>query len=525
MNALPRHKALTIYLILLILSICVFVPLYNKLPVNNYRQNDADYDNPTDVSQSNTEAATNAEFCTDSNLEPGHSEKENTSKTNNTTKPNTTKRASTPASGLLRVEGTKLVDKKGNTVQLRGLSTHGIAWYPQYVNNQFFKELRTDWNANVIRLAMYTAEYGGYCSGGDKANLKKLIDNGVKYATNNGLYVIIDWHILSDGNPNTYINESKAFFAEMSKKYANHNNVIYEICNEPNGGTSWSQIKSYAETIIGVIRQNDSDAVILVGTPNWSQYVNEAAANPITKYNNIMYTLHFYAATHTDSLRNTLVSAVNSGLPIFVSEFGICDASGNGGINETQANKWIEVMNQHNISYVAWNISNKNETSAIINSNCSKTNGFSWNDLSASGKWVYKTLTGSSNLTGSSSVPSKAPSTTIRVNPTTTEAQKGIAGNPTYTAKVTNSWESGAQVFYQYELTLSNPTNSDFSSWNVTLPFNESITLSNGWNGNYSVSGNKLRITSMDYNGNIPAGSSIGNIGFIVAGSKNLKLT
>ncbi len=518
MNVVSRPKALTVYLILIILSICVFVPMYSKVPQKGTDGTVSGEKTNTTVTNTNTESSAVGNVSKET--EKGDKPVKNTPASQN----KTTKKATTSASGVLRVQGTKLVDKRGNTVQLRGLSTHGIAWYPKYINNQFFKELSTEWNANVVRLAMYTAEYGGYCTGGNKANLKKLIDNGVKYATNNGLYVIIDWHILSDGNPNTYISESKAFFAEISKKYANHSNVIYEICNEPNGGTSWSQIKSYAETIIGVIRENDSDAVILVGTPNWSQYVNEAAANPITKYDNIMYTLHFYAATHTDSLRNTMISAVNSGLPIFVSEFGICDASGNGGINEAQANKWVNVMNQHSISYVAWNISNKSETSAIINSSCTKTSGFSWNDLSASGKWVYKTLTGSSTLTGNSEPTTAKTGSTTKATATTTQAPKGIIGSPAYTAKITNSWESNGQVFYQYELTLKNTTNADFSAWSITLSFNETVTLSNGWNGNYTVSGKNLKITSMDYNGSIPTGGTINNIGFIVAGSKNLTI-
>ncbi|MFQ7553370.1 MAG: glycoside hydrolase family 5 protein [Blautia marasmi] len=128
-----------------------------------------------------------------------------------------------------------------------------------------------------MRLAMYTAEYNGYCTG-DASNRRKLeacIDNGVKYATNAGMYVIIDWHILSDGNPQQNQKEALKFFKKMAKKYKNNTNVIYEICNEPNGGTSWSTIKKYAEKIIKGIRTYDKKAVILVGTPNWSQDVDQ----------------------------------------------------------------------------------------------------------------------------------------------------------------------------------------------------------------------------------------------------------
>lgn len=294
--------------------------------------------------------------------------------------------------GALRVDSAQLVDKNGHPVQLRGISTHGLAWFPDYVNEDCFRQLREDWQANVIRLAMYTAEYGGYCTGGDREALKKLIHDGVSFAERQDLYAIIDWHILSDSNPNMYLEEAKAFFGEMAEKYAESDHVLYEICNEPNGGTSWGEIKAYAEQVISVIRAQDEDAVILVGTPNWSQYIDQAAADPIASYENIMYTLHFYAATHTDDLRGKLIGSVESGLPVFVSEYGICDAGGNGAIDTAQADLWIETLDKYGISYIAWNLSNKDETSAMLKSGCGKTSGFTQEDLSESGRWVYRML-------------------------------------------------------------------------------------------------------------------------------------
>lgn len=103
-------------------------------------------------------------------------------------------------------------------VQLRGISTHGIAWFPAYINEDCFRQLRRDWNVNVVRLAMYTGESGGYCTGGNREQLKELIHKGVTYAVAQDMYVIIDWHILSDGNPQQYLEQSKAFFAEMSAR-------------------------------------------------------------------------------------------------------------------------------------------------------------------------------------------------------------------------------------------------------------------------------------------------------------------
>ena len=288
--------------------------------------------------------------------------------------------------GRLSVSGNHLVDQNGNLYQLRGVSTHGLAWFPGFVNEASFRTLRDEWGVNAVRMALYTAEYGGYCTGGDRQALKNLIDSGVSYANKLGMYVIIDWHVLSEADPNVYRAESIEFFREMSAKYAGNPSVIYEICNEPNGGTSWASIKSYATEVISAIRANDPGAIIIVGTPNWSQFVDQAAADPISG-TNLMYALHFYAGTHGSQLRNTMTSAMDSGLPVICTEFGISDASGNGAVNTAGGDEWLNTMDRYGISYFIWSLCNKAESSALINSGVNKTSGWTYNELTDSGKW------------------------------------------------------------------------------------------------------------------------------------------
>lgn len=292
----------------------------------------------------------------------------------------------------LKVKGTQLVNEKGKTVRLKGVSTHGLSWYPEYVNQKAFTDMKKNWKINAVRLALYTSEYNGYCTG-DAANRKALeqrIDKGVKYATKAGLYVIIDWHILSDGNPRTYEKEAVAFFKKMASKYKKHTNVIYEICNEPNGGTSWTDIKAYAKKVVKAIRSKDKKAVILIGTPNWSQDVDIAAQDPIKGYKNLMYTLHFYAGTHGEYLRQKAQAALDQGLPLFVSEFGISDASGNGALNPTEGSRWMKFLKRNKISGIGWSLSNKAESSALIKSSSKKTSGWKNKDLTLWGKWLVK---------------------------------------------------------------------------------------------------------------------------------------
>ena len=435
--------------------------------------------------------------------------------------------------GALSVEGTQLVDEEGNPVQLKGISTHGLAWYPQYVSEACFRQIKEEWGMDVVRLAMYTAESGGYCTDGNQDALKALVREGVEYATDCGLYVIIDWHILSDGNPNAHLEEAEAFFREMSAEYADYDNIIYEICNEPNGGVSWAEIKSYAEQVIAAIREKDEDGIILVGTPNWSQQVDQAAADPITGYGNIMYTLHFYAATHKDSLRGAMVQAVADGLPVFVSEYGICDASGNGGIDAAQAAEWVRVMDDCGISYVAWNLSDKAETSAILRNGCGKDSGFAWEDLSDSGRWLLDMLGSEGNagkqdngagaggmqdggidadsMGNESALPSRAETTG-----TVPGEESQTSDNLTVESKVVNSWEQNNETYYQYEVTITNSADAAREGWKITLTFEGDITLQDSWNGNCQAEGNTLFITNMDYNSKLDAGCSVGGIGFIL---------
>ncbi len=308
--------------------------------------------------------------------------------------------ATTPVGrhGQLSVDGVNLVDSKGEAFQLRGISTHGINWDvgAPYINKKAFKTLRDEWGVNAIRLAMYTEEYNGYCSGADKSKLKKLVNKGVKYATELGMYAVIDWHVLNDGDPNKHYSDAKKFFTAMAKKYKNYNNVIYEICNEPNG-CSWETIKSYAVKIIKTIRTYDKDAVIIVGTPTWSQLgtdltSNEVADDPITGYENIMYSLHFYAgeSAHSEYLPDKLCYAVSSGLPVIVSEFGLSAADGNGSIDKKSANQWFQLLNKYNISYFCWSLSNKAESASLLKSGTKKTSGWKASDLSAAGKYIKK---------------------------------------------------------------------------------------------------------------------------------------
>ena len=446
-------------------------------------------------------------------------------------KPEKAKTGKTPVEihGALKVSGNKIVDQNGKNFQICGVSTHGLGWFPQYVNKNAMKSLRDDFGANTIRLAMYTAEGAGYCTGGDKNKLKNLVTNGVSYATDAGMYAIIDWHILHDLDPNVYKDDAKAFFDEMSKKYAGNNNVIYEICNEPNGGTTWAQVKSYAEEIIPVIRANDKDAIIIVGTPTWSQDVDEAIKNPIKSDPNIVYAVHFYADTHKDNIRNKVKAAEDAGYPVLISEFSICDASGNGNNNVAEADTWIKLLDQYGIGFVAWNLSNKNESSSLIAPYCQKTSGWSYDDLSQSGKWLVGVFDSHSDQ-GSRLAKGQPPVTPASTegnqpdggqqggqNPATVNVTaNGSNGDLKVTLSSANSWQEGSDTCIQYGVYVENTGSAARSGWSFTIDFGTPVSVSNIWGGIASVSGNTVTVTPESYNGTVDAGKILSDVGFIV---------
>jgi endoglucanase len=279
--------------------------------------------------------------------------------------------------GSLSVEGTRIVDQHGNTVMLQGVSYGWHNWWPRFYNKETVKWLRDDWGCTVVRAAMGVGPENSYLDSPDWS--KGLIEAVVNGAIENDVYVIIDFH--SHG---IQLEAAKTFFAEMAKKYGNYPHVIYEIFNEP-VNDSWDIIKSYSVDVIKVIREYDPDNIILVGCPHWDQDIHLVADNPITGNSNLMYTLHFYADTHGQSLRDRGNYALQKGIPLFVSECAGMSANGDGAINYEEWHTWIDWMQNNNISMVFWSIADKNESCSMLTKSASSEGNWKDSDLKESG--------------------------------------------------------------------------------------------------------------------------------------------
>ena len=290
--------------------------------------------------------------------------------------------------GKLSVEGSRLVDASGKPVQLRGVSTHGLTWYPEFVNGDLFGEISRDWDCNLVRLAMYASAYGGA-----KEESFALTKKGIEAAVAANQYVIVDWHMLENGDPNEDADDAEEFFRRISAEYTDCPNILYEICNEPNGEADWADVMRYAMRIVPVIRQNAPDAVILVGTPEFDRNLAGALLRPLA-YDNILYVLHFYAASHKEGLRGELEAALDKGLPVFISECGISESSGDGRIDFASAAEWFGFLNGRGISYTVWSLSDKDESSAFFRQGYEPGKTIRDSDLTLSGLWIREVIRG-----------------------------------------------------------------------------------------------------------------------------------
>jgi len=294
--------------------------------------------------------------------------------------------------GRLSVKGNRVVDKDGNPVQLKGMSLFWSQWIGKYYNASAIKWLKDDWCISVIRAAI-AADTGnqGYSSGGSaetvqRARANAAIDGAVKA----GIYVILDYHS-HEANVTPNFNGARKFFSEMAKKYAGVPNVIYETWNEPVREDWDTEIKPYHREIIDTIRKYDPDAMVVCGTPMWCQNVDEAADSPLDRPN-VAYTLHYYANTHKQWLRDKASYALGKGVALFVTEYGTCNSSGNGGFNPTESNTWWKFLDDNKLSYCNWSVGDKAETASVLVPGASSTGGWDASDLTESGTLVRNHL-------------------------------------------------------------------------------------------------------------------------------------
>ena len=410
------------------------------------------------------------------------------------------------AYGRLKVCGTKICSAGGSPIQLRGMSLFwsNTGWGGEkFYNASVVNNLADTWNATVVRATVGVEESGGYLespttAAAITARVKAVVDAAIA----KGVYVIVDWHSSSNA---VYQSQAVAFFSSMARTYASSPNIIWEPFNEPTSN-SWSSLKTYHQAVISAIRSAGSQNLVVVGSPTWSQDVDVAAADPLNDPNTA-YTLHFYAGTHGQSLRDKANTAMSRGVAVFVTEYGTCDASGNGNFNPTESANWTLWMNSNGISSANWSLNDKAETASALTSGASTTGPWPASQLTQSGAWVKAyILPGYGGGTGTSYMLTVAKAGTG--SGTVTSSPAGVSCGSTCSA----SYASGTSV----TLTAAVASGSTFAGWSgacsgtgactvsmtaarsITATFNASggstpcanpITFTNGQSGNFNTTG------------------------------------
>ncbi|MFC3024133.1 cellulase family glycosylhydrolase [Vibrio zhugei] len=355
-------------------------------------------------------------------------------------------------------------------------------------NAKVVKWLKDDWKSSIVRVALGVDNDGSYIEDptGNVQRIEKVIDAAIA----NDMYVIIDFH---SHHAEDHQQEAIEFFTQMAQKYGQTNNVIYEIYNEPLQ-VSWSGvIKPYAEAVIAAIRAIDPDNLIVVGTPNWSQDVDEASRDPINDVN-VAYTLHFYAGTHRQYFRDKAITALNNGVPLMVTEWGTVNANGDGGVDAQSTDEWVDFMRTNHITNLNWAVSDKDEGASIIKPGVSPTGNWSDSDLTASGRYVRDI---------------------VRSWGTSADAGTGGDDSGAFSCVFTqgNTWNGG----FQGSITVTNESKYPVSDWAIRWQFASGATVTNSWNANVTGSG-VYTATPISWNQTMQPNQTF-DIGLVVQGT------
>lgn len=244
----------------------------------------------------------------------------------------------------LHVDGNLIKDTAGNLVTMRGVSI--IA--PEYAtSNPYNPKTPADyiawladstrgWYSRILRIPVCGLNT-------NPSNAYNFIDPLVQQAISLGLYVIIDFHNVTNyGNNGTSQTTVLNFWKYFAPKYADSSNVFFEVYNEPINPADWSQWKEFIQPVVNAIRAVAPKNLILMGSPQWSTYCNYAVSNPISG-DNIVYVYHIYPnqGTPTTSFLDSKFGNAAKSIPIMITEFGWNqDASYSDAITYGKTSDW-----------------------------------------------------------------------------------------------------------------------------------------------------------------------------------------
>jgi len=290
----------------------------------------------------------------------------------------------------LHVEGSRLKTNDGNTVRLQGVNVASLEW--SNTGEQVLESVRVaiyGWNSNTIRLPLSQDRWFGEMERqNDGGRLYRLIvDEVVRYISENGCYVIIDLHNFAIEGQARQIHsipeiydmpnmKSIDFWKDVAARYANDPAVFFDLYNEPHdvswnvwkfGGRVTTRLMVEAtynspgmQGLLDVVRTTGAENIVIAGGLEWGYDLRGIPEYALDDpYGNIVYGTHIYPWKSNEEDWDGRVGHVIGKYPILVGEVG-CEPDEKLSLTwpgydpYTWSVEVLSYINKHGLNWTAW---------------------------------------------------------------------------------------------------------------------------------------------------------------------------
>ena len=273
----------------------------------------------------------------------------------------------------ISVNKNSFVTENGEKLVFRGLNTSDPDKLESqgYWNKAYFEEIKK-WGANIVRFPVHPTAWVER----GKENYLSLLDDGLMWASELGLYVIMDWHSIGNLQTDMYqhdrydttLKQTYDFWRTIAVRYGKNNTVaFYELFNEPTtynntlGTASWEEWKRLNEEMITIIRANGGEGIPLVAGFNWAYDLSPVLDNPINA-EGIGYVSHPYPQKREKPWEDKWTTDwgfVKEKYPLILTEIGFCGPEDPGAhmpviSDESYGDAITNYCDDKEISYVVW---------------------------------------------------------------------------------------------------------------------------------------------------------------------------
>jgi endoglucanase len=273
----------------------------------------------------------------------------------------------------IKVEGNRFVNEQGETIIFQGLNSSDPDKLERsgHWNAEYFQQVKS-WGANIVRFPVHPRAWR---ERGKNAYLQ-LLDEGIRLAEVEGLYVIIDWHSIGNLRSELFQNdgyittrgETFEFWRTMALRYGNNPAVaFFEFFNEPTlasgrfGLCTWPEWKAIMEELIVIVRANGAKNIPLIAGFNWAYDLMDVRNDPI-KFQGVAYVSHPYPQKREKPWEPQWEKDwgfVADQYPVVLTEIGFCGPNARGAhIPVISDPSYVDIMTEYcrkkGISWVVW---------------------------------------------------------------------------------------------------------------------------------------------------------------------------